>query len=377
MVNVEQSAAYEAVYESGVSGGVGVVAIRVEDNQGAVVFGPTTGGISELGTTGIYVRNMTAPAGIGQYTIVWSLDGTFSAGSNTIEDLVVVTAGSSGSLPPLPPVVGGGPDFGPCSAWTTSEAVAECCSVDVGSMTSLFDNSITAATEILWMLSGRMFSGLCQRTVRPCSTERPCGFQVLSRGHIVGWDGGRWVHDENPCGCRSLDEVLLAGYPVREIVEVLVDGVVVDPDTYRLDGYRWLRRVRDPVDPDTILFWPSCQHLDLDSTEVGTFEVTYTYGQDPPMIAQEAAKQLACQVYLGCTGSDACQLPQGTTRVTRQGITIERTFFARDPRTAAWRTGLTLVDAFLNAVNPYGLTRRPVMLAPGQSRGRYAPSVGS
>jgi hypothetical protein len=171
--------------------------------------------------------------------------------------------------------------------------------------------------------------------------------------------------------------VKLSGYPVREIVEVTIDGVPVPDDTYRLDSYRWLTRVRDPADPDTALFWPSCQHLDLDVTQEGTFGVTYIHGQDPPQIAQDAAGQLACQVYLGCTGSDACQLPQGTTRVTRQGITIERTFFARDERTKAWRTGLTLVDAFLNTVNPYGLTRRPVIMAPGQRHSRYAPTLGS
>ncbi len=124
-----------------------------------------------------------------------------------------------------------------------------------------------------------------------------------------------------------------------------------------------------------MLLWPRCQNLDLPDTEVGTFSVTYEYGVEPPLIGLEAAKQLACQIYLGCTGSDQCQLPTGATRVTRQGVTIERQFFSRDPKTGAWRTGLPLVDLFLNTVNPGGLRRRPAVWTPDGPR--YARPVGT
>ena len=372
MIYAQQSTTFEGVYESGTTGLVGTVAVRIEDNQGNIVFGPTTTSIIEFGSTGIYSRDFTAPADLGQYTIVWTYDGTFDD-KTVSHDALVVVASTVSSFPPLDPPTDSGIALGPCSAWTTSELVSECCSnAEVGSMTALLDDAVAASTEMLWLLSGRLFNGLCERTVRPCASRYGCYFQVLSRGHIVG-ELTRYPHEEPYCGCRPLDRIKLPGYPVREILEVLIDGSTVDPTTYRLDRHRWLTRVRDPADPDTVLLWPSCAQMDLPSTESGTFEVTYTYGQDPPQIGREAARELACQVYLACSGAE-CQLPQGTTRITRQGLTIERTFFARDPATNAWRTGLQLVDAFLNAVNPNGLVRRPIIATPG--RRRYAPTLG-
>ena len=271
-----------------------------------------------------------------------------------------------------------GIEHGPCTTWLDGADVADCCNAEVGSDTSLLDGAALAASQLLYEASGRIYAGTCEKTVRPCSRRVWCG-QVLSRGHIVGWSGNYWNwwnerEYHRACGCRPLDRVWLSGYPVTSITEVLIDGDVVDPNTYRLDEHRFLSRTRDPADPATILYWPSCQNLDLPDTEDGTFSVTYEYGANPPLIGTEAAKQLACQIYLACTNSGECQLPSGATRVTRQGITIERTFFARDPATGAWRTGLNLVDLFLNTVNPGGVKRRPAFWSPDGPR--YARPVG-
>ena len=68
---------------------------------------------------------------------------------------------------------------------------------------------------------------------------------------MIGWTGGFWrFNDINGCGCQPLDTAPLPGHPVREIIEVKIDGVVVDPTTYRLDGRRKLVRTRDPLEPD-------------------------------------------------------------------------------------------------------------------------------
>lgn len=272
-----------------------------------------------------------------------------------------------------------GVEFGPCSAWVDGGDVAECCADDAGTFTSLLDGAALTASQILFEQSGRLYAGRCEKTVRPCSTRSPCG-QTLSRGHLVGWEGSWWSWWDDreysrACGCRPLDRILLSGYPVTAITEVLIDGVVIDPDTYRLDERRYLTRVRDPAEPDVILRWPACQDLDLPDTEDGTFSVTYEYGTPPPLIGQEAAKQLACQIYLACTNSDQCQLPTGATRIVRNGLTIERQFFARDKITGSWRTGLTLVDAFLNAYAVDGVKRRPFVWSPESKR--YARPVGS
>jgi hypothetical protein len=287
---------------------------------------------------------------------------------------------------------------GPCQPWVSSQDIWECCG---SPMTTIGEGSdeeecpvdmtkfAIAASNTLYELSGRQFSGACEKTVRPCGTSW-CGFQTLSRGYIVNpywwnpyWDGmSWWLNGSNSCACRPLDSVKLSGYPVREIIEVLIDGSVVDPLTYRLDRGppSRLYRVPDPLDPDVHLRWPGCQAMGLPDTEEGTFSVTYRYGQDAPLEGQMAAQQLGCELYKACAGQ-ACALPTGTTRVNRQGITIEKPAFyswgftGKNPRGVpeSWNTGMSLVDHFLNSANSSGLKRRPVFWAPGAP---YARTVG-
>lgn len=383
---VEASAPFEATYETGQTSLVPGLEIAIEDNDGNTVYGPTTAGIAELviggQPSGSYAAQIpAAPATLGQYAILWSNDGSFdpSAGSG-IDDLVVVAAGETGTLPPIAPPVDGGLQVGPCTAWTTTDEVAACCTeIDAGSdPDEFFELATDTASQELFALSGGIYAGLCQKTVRPCQTDCGCGMQVLSRGHVIygpSWNGLGWDCDDRPCGCASLSTVKLSGYPVREIVQVKIGGDVVDPDTYRLDGYRFLVRVRDPAEPDIALRWPACQMMDLPDSEDGTFSVIYTHGMNPPLLGQQAAQQLACEIAKQCSGAE-CKLPSGVSQITRQGVRFDRAFFRVDPVTKAWRTGLTLVDAFLNTYNPNGLTRRPMISSPS-SQVRYARTVGS
>jgi hypothetical protein len=277
---------------------------------------------------------------------------------------------------------------GPCTPWADSQDVWSCCGqpmTTIGEGSSETECAVDMtqfameASQLLYELSGRLFSGSCERTVRPCSTMDSCGFQVLSRGHIVGWNGNQWGEDYRACGCRALDRILLSGYPVREITEVKIDGDVVDSATYRLDERRWLTRVRDPAEPDVILQWPGCQQLDLDDDQDGTFSVTYRYGQDPPMLGVAAAAQLGCELYRACAGGTGgeCALPTGTTRINRQGIVIERLAFSTWAfRENRWSTGLPLVDAFLSGYNSTGNKRRPSVWSPS-TRMRFARPVGN
>lgn len=325
-------------------------------------------------------------------TVVGSRQGTFDVVPNAVTG------------PDVPWAVDG-----PCSPWCDAQDIWVSC----GSPTEeIMDGSSVEVCPVdmspyammgswlLWELSGRLHSGRCVRTVRPCSNT-PCGFQVLSRGHIVwpdfnnywggyGWNGWDWRFDgwDGGCGCVPLDRVNLAGYPVREILEVKIDGVTL-PEfdvltgarNWRLDKRRFLTRMADADGNGQR--WPACQRLDEDDTEPGTFSVEYAYGQDPPLLGALAAAQVGCEFYRARNG-DECALPSGTVRVTRQGITIDKLaalgWFKQSSTRygpqARWATGLPIVDAFLNAVNPFGLTRRPVMMAPGNRRGRFAQSVG-
>lgn len=372
---VEQSQPFEAQYAHGAAGLVPGIEVAVFDGDGNIVIGPTSADITEevvgIIPTGVYTWNApAAPAGIGQYVIIWSPDGTWNAITNsTADELVIISPGSSGTLPPLPPPADGVIVPGPCTAWTTSLAIALCKNV-VNS--NAYDDAILAASEILYELSARRFSGLCERTARPCQTPgMSCGFQTLSRGYIVwpdgwGWQGHTWGIE---CGCEPLSYVTLAGRPVNEILEVKIDGVIIDPSEYRVDGHRDLVRLNGE-------FWPACQHLDVADTEPGTWSVTYTYGQGIPLVGQWAARELAWALYNSCVTGEAgdCELPEGVTRITRQGITYEmpeliflgRQFLSRNPRdSGSWRTGISMVDMFLNTYNPKGLQRRPILYVPG------------
>src|SRR5207247_1889627 len=128
------------------------------------------------------------------------------------------------------------------------------------------------------------------------------------------------------CRCRPLSQIKLAGYPVREVSEVKIDGDVVDPSGYRLDGWRYLVRLDDPGPPLVHRRWPRCQNLALADDQPGTFSVSYSFGLDPPLIAVQAAAELACQLLKACasgSGAGSSVLPVGVARVSRQGITLE------------------------------------------------------
>jgi hypothetical protein len=272
------------------------------------------------------------------------------------------------------------PVSGPCSPWASSQSVWACCgqpmtTVDGDECPVDMTAYAYEASELLFGLTARVYNGTCTKTVRPCGSGLPCGVQVLSRGHLVGWEGSFW---SSGCGCTSSDRILLSGYPIKSITEVKIDGVVVDPVTYRLDGNRWLTRTRDPAEPSEYLSWPTCQADDLPDTESGTFSVTYNYGADPPLSGIDAATELACELYKACnSGAGECKLPSGTTRVIRQGVVIERlAFSAWGLQDGIWRTGLPRVDAFLNNVNPDRLLRRPAIWSPTRHL-QYAQKQGS
>ncbi len=369
------STSFEGVADFGTTGLVGTLTVAIMDNLGNYTLAPTTAGLIEFPPlTGIYQVTLVAPPDEGQYSIVFENPLTAEAAS---DDLFVTST--------VPPVVIGGPGdaLGPLSGWITGADVAACCDVEYTAV-SIFDDAAAAAQSILFQLSGRIFPGFSSSTARPCRTQCGCPWQVLSRGHIV-WNDyaygvypyGWWWGDDGG-GCGPTSEVKLSGYPVTTVTEVKINGAIVDPATYQLERSRYLVRMRDPADPTTALRWPGCQNMTLPDTEEGTFSVTYNFGQNPPRIGMDAAAQLACEIYKQCAGLP-CQLPAGTSKITRQGVQIEKEPFLgfawaegrMAGQTRGWRSGLGYVDAFLNAFNPGGLKRRPVFWSPSQTH-RYA-----
>lgn len=266
------------------------------------------------------------------------------------------------------------PTSGPCVPWITgSDVAAADSSLGVGSNDFLLDTAAQMASDLMFSLSGRRFPGICQRTVRPCRSSCGCWGSVASGLGMWGWQNGwwgvrsgGWVNEcGDRCGCGSLDSIRLAGHPVREILLVKIDGQTVDASTYRLDGRRDLVRLDDPGPPVVARSWPGCQNLALADTEAGTFSITYRHGMEPPQLGQQAAIQMAGELYKVLNRDDGCALPQNVTKIVRQGVTID-TVVSVAGLLRSGNTGLQLVDAFIADVNPNRLTRRPLVWSPDQ-----------
>lgn len=350
-MRVAQGQTFEAVAEFATTGLLASARLRIDDNQGNTILAAQAFD-RELGTTGVYAADLGGIATLGQYTILASSDGSFDPETVASEELeIVADVDEAPSVPPLVPISeDGAGQQGPCQAWTSAEAMeaAGCCAIE-GSDPSVLDDSIVAASQLLYPLSNAKYPGTCESTVRPCGDE-------LCPGHMtpVRWDGA-WYNlssgsrSHRACGCVAVSQVALAGH-ARSVLEVTIDGEVVDPDTYELREHLWLVRLGSER-------WPSCQNMREALGEEGTFGVTYEFGFDPPSSGIQAAQELACAIYESCTSSDPadCVLPQGITRIERQGITYDlEKFRGWGLVEGIWRTGLPLVDAFLNAENPKG-----------------------
>jgi hypothetical protein len=364
---------FEASYGAGTAGLVGTVEVAIIDQVGAVVVGPTSAGIIENvidgQPTGVYTAALTTPAATGQYGVVWSNDGLWDAVNVSPADQLIVTIGG-----PAVPIIPGGPGSnldGPCTAWTTEDDVAACCTVE-GTDLSVLTDYVVAASQVLYKLSGGLYAGLCGPvTARPCRTGCGCWpFQRLVSGFDSSehwlWTGTAWSWSgfKVECGCGCLPEVLLSGYPVVEIGAVKINGDTVDPSTYELREHRKLIRTDGS-------FWPACQNLALPDTEDGTWSVSYTYGQGPPAAGILAASALACEMYSACNGGD-CNLPSQATRIIRQGITIEN-LQPLAMMLIGGSTGIIAIDAFIAGLPK--VRRRPAFWSP--SGPQYAPITGA
>ena len=249
--------------------------------------------------------------------------------------------------------------------WTLDD---ECCAKLA---TAFAENAVMAqacvdqAGEILYALSGRQF-GVCEVTARPC--RRVCDFTCGTDGHPgrnfgYRWtpvlQGGQWSNIScttcrDYCFCTEVCEILLPG-PVDHITEIRLDGVVLDPSEYRVDNRRRLVRVGERC-------WPICQDMNLEPTEVDTWEVVYGRGRELPVAGQTALAALACELCKACIGDKDCCLPERVTTIARQGLTMA----LLDPMEflSRGRTGIYAVDLWLSAVNPQGRSRHAGVFSP-------------
>ncbi len=225
--------------------------------------------------------------------------------------------------------------------------------------TAVLAECAQAATEVLWALSGRQFSGPRYATVRllpscPCGRRRwwpaPEGSPFATGyGHALdrGVEAG---YGSYGCGCGA--GLLLPRKPVRDVLHVSWHGTVLT--SYEVEDDR--------------LFVTAPSALPLAGTALADkgLVVTLSFGQDPPAAGRRAARALAA-AYAKGQQRGGCGLPSRTTSVAAEGVTV----LLDDLDTyRKGGTGVTEADAWVASVNPGRVQQPAGVLSPDSPRWR-------
>lgn len=211
------------------------------------------------------------------------------------------------------------------------------------------------ASHILYVLTGEKFQGIHTTTEyfggNPSSiTTAPVvidgGMYNVSSSSVRGFSKGY-----NPAkdGNRKL---YLKHRPVREVIEVVELGKVLDPASYSVRNRTFLRK-RDGMP------WYMDSRREL--------EVTYTYGAEPPRLGIFEAVKLADQLMLAEMGDERCILPEGTTSLSRQGVNIS-VINPNDVITQG-RVGIYSTDLFIKTYNPDLARKKSKLYVAGRPTG--------
>lgn len=273
-------------------------------------------------TTAEWYRWITPNAnGLWRYTFVGTIDGFPVQQDGSF----LVGEGSSSS------------PAGPCEPWTTWAEVAEC-----GAPTNLTpaqqELAVDQASEILFNLSGRFYTGICETTRSLCF--------------------GCSICYPTCCDCGPAGSIDL-GAPTWGAWDVYVDGVKLLPSAYKIVARRYLTRLDGQA-------WPS----GWDVTDPYSFRATWAQGLPIPGGARRAAQQFAVEIAKSCGNDASCQLPKRVTNVVREGVTY--TILDSMQYIKEGRTGLPMVDLWLVA-DREGRRGKPRIYHPAAPRVRKLP----
>lgn len=295
---------------------------HMRDASGALVDPASDPQVSILDADGVTIVNLAAPTAhpsVGTYQYAypvpadaqpgaWAAQWFATIGGNAVfdEDGFTVELASATTTTVAGTVV--------CSVWATH--------VDVTADYSAFaddadaDEACAVASDILFLLTGSRWPGVCHAEIRPQAqfrqSERATWMQSVQGARSqYGWcscnRGRAW-------GCNSLPEIRLPHRPVDpDSIVVTLDGAAFTDFTL-LDG-AWLVRTDGNG-------WPCCQRTELPLTEDHTFGVEYDHGAGPPLGGVRAAASLGFQLLAGWRNNSACKLPQRIQTVTRQGVSM-------------------------------------------------------
>lgn len=197
-----------------------------------------------------------------------------------------------------------------CEPWITADQLCcdgaqsvEDCNGDETALSFTWTDAqlIQAASDLLFARTCYKYPGVCTQTVWPCLGCGGCG--------------------AHPCGCGAYYAVWLqSDFPILSVDQITIDGVVVDPATYRLEENARIVKTDDE-------HWPHCNNLGLTAgpttTSGSELLVTYTSGREAPAALQMAAAELVCELKKACNGDSSCTLPAHVRSVSRRGTSME------------------------------------------------------
>lgn len=204
------------------------------------------------------------------------------------------------------------------------------------------------ASQVLWALSGRKFhTGTI--TEQYVVDRSWIGSTILPRQGLPVYDSqwGVFIIDPRDWSGRK---IALSGTPVKSIVSVknLSDDSMLNPSQYSV------------INRSVLL---------LDNPNPRGIEVTYSYGQAPPVAGRMAAKHMATQFfYLWSGREENCSLPERVTQVSREQVSwtiIDNQSFLDE-----MKTGIYAVDLFLRSVNPDKARAKAKVFSVDVPRGR-------
>lgn len=245
------------------------------------------------------------------------------------------------------------------NSWITADELGDY------SYTQYTEEAIQVASNLLWAMSGRKYTGETIVTERYTCTLRNnrmgpsdrTNSPVLFGGDVYNIPSGDYdEYSELVSDGLSPDaRIRLRGRPVTQVITIRnKNGDILDPSTYYLVDHSTIHiRAGTP--------WTPCN-----------VEITYKYGIPVPTAGKMAARKLAIEFARLWSGDEECELPQRVTSVSRQGVSY--TILDNQEFIDELRTGLYEIDLFLKTVNPDNARRKSKVFSVDTPRARkYTP----
>jgi len=356
-----------SVRAGAVTGAIGVASET--DSAQAITVNAGTQAVTVTGAGETDVGLVVTPRATFSATIGLATE-TDAAQSITVVNDQVIGIGTAGETDSAQAITarssGVGTSFnstGPCSPLDDWQPIW-CGPLSPAAM-AVTGEAVQMAADVLWIATGQRF-GRCTTKLRPCREECNKGWfgwdqwwpgvgsgirTSTGGGPRPWWYNGVWYNIcgtcAGSCSCTLIDEALLPA-PTREVIEVKLDDLVMDPSRYRVDENRKLVRIDGQL-------WPMCQDMAADDDQPGTWSVTISVGEDVPLLARRAVGQLAAEFAKDCA-DEGCELPFEITSLSRQGLNMQ--FNTSETNELLNTIALRWVNLFVNTYNPNGLKHR-------------------